>query len=296
MLTSSNMRVLGHLALLLFASPLLAQSPPTYQTELNTLADRVAHDIKAVPVTPAKPRKILVVDFVNDKYFTNALGAQLAAAFSEALETRLEPGELISNQDFQTRLMAARYSPADLQDNDALLRMTARIGANLIITGRLFAFRKSTTLQLNLVTVPDGAGQNSTSADLTILPEALKLLNTPVDWPILPYSVTSCDLRPWLVPQAFAAAGVTQPHCITCPKPDYPQAAKDARWQGSVLLNVTIDELGHVVMAKTNQPAPYNADDAAIDAVKKWTMDPATKDGKPVKVCIPTLVNFRPGQ
>ena len=55
MLTSSNMRVLGHLALLLFASPLLAQSPPTYQTELNTLADRVAHDIKAVTVTPGTP-------------------------------------------------------------------------------------------------------------------------------------------------------------------------------------------------------------------------------------------------
>jgi TonB family protein len=290
------MRIRGYLALFLLACPLLAQSPPTYQTELNTLADRIAHDIKAVPVLPLKPRKILVVDFVNDKYFTNALGAQIAAALSEALETRLEPGELITNPDFKNRLMAARYSPADLQDNDALLRMTARIGANLIVTGRLFAFRKSTTLQLNLVTVPDGAGQNSTSADLTILPEALKLLNTPVDWPILPYSLTSCDLRPWLVPQAFAAAGVTQPRCTTCPKPDYPQAAKDARWQGNVLLNVTIDELGRVVMAKANQAAPYNADDAAIDTVKKWTMEPATKDGKPVKVCIPTIVNFRTEQ
>ena len=290
------MRVLRQLALLLFASPLLAQSPPTYQTELNTLADRVAHDIKAIPLNSAKPRKIVVVDFLNDKYAANALGAQIAAALSEALQTRLEPGELITNQDFKSRLVAARYSPADLQDNDTLLKMTTRLGANLIITGRLFAFRKSTTLQLNLVTVPDGAGQNSTSADLTIPRETLKLLNAPVDWPILPYSVTSCDLKPWLVPQAFASAGVTQPRCVSCPKPDYPQAAKDARWQGNVLLNVTIDELGHVVLAKTNQPAPYNADDAAIDAVKKWTMDPATKDGNPVTVCIPTLVNFRRDQ
>ncbi len=237
MLTSIRMRILGTFALLLCSSPLLAQSPPTYQTELNTLADRVAHDIKAIPVTTTKPRRILVVDFVNDKYVTNALGAQIAAALSEALQARLEPSELMTNEDFKTRLVAARYSPADLQDNDTLLKMTARMGATVIITGRLFAFKKSTTLQLNLVTVPDGAGQNSTSVDLTIPPETLRLLNAPVDWPILPYSVTSCDLRPWLVPQAFTAAGITQPRCISCLKPDYPPAAKDARWQGTVMLN-----------------------------------------------------------
>lgn len=192
--------------------------------------------------------------------------------------------------------MAARDSPADLQDNDALLRMTARIGANLIITGRLFAFRKNTTLQIDSRHCAHGARQNSTSADLTILREARKLLKYArrLAHRSVLRDQSQSSYRGWF-PRHSRLPGL--PNLTVQPALNQIiRRLPNTRWQGNVLSNVTIDELGHVVMAKTNQPAPYNAEAAAIDAVKKWTMDPATRDGKLVRVGMPTLVNFRTDQ
>jgi TonB family protein len=285
-------RLLPFALFLSLATPALAQTPPTYQPEIDTLADRLTHDIQSVPTKFGQPLKVLVVDFVNDQGRTNLLGEQVAAALSQALQSRLAPDELITTADFNARLLAAQYSPEDLEDNDVLRRMTFRLGANLLVTGRLFAFKKSTTLQINLVTAPDGTGQSSTSADLTISSNELKLLKTPVNWPILPYAITSCDLPTRSLLSALAASGITPPRCTKCAKPEYPRAAQLARWEGPVLLNTVVDETGKVLSAKALPPAPYDTDEAAVQAVKHWQMAPATKDGKPVRVCVQTTVIF----
>ena len=73
-------------------------------------------------------------------------------------------------------------------------------------------------------------------------------------------------------------------------KPKYPENAKKAGKEGTVLLQATIDENGipKDIVALTNLGFGFEA--AAIEALKKATFRPATKAGKPItleKVQIP---------
>ena len=65
-------------------------------------------------------------------------------------------------------------------------------------------------------------------------------------------------------------------------KPKYPESAKKAGKEGTVLLQATIDEKGipKDIVALTNLGFGFEA--AAIEALKKATFRPATKAGKPI--------------
>ena len=65
-------------------------------------------------------------------------------------------------------------------------------------------------------------------------------------------------------------------------EPKYPKSAKEAEIGGEVVLQFTIDEnaLPKDIVALTN--LGFGLEAAAIEALKKSTFEPATKDGKPI--------------
>ena len=77
-------------------------------------------------------------------------------------------------------------------------------------------------------------------------------------------------------------------------KPKYPKSAKETKKGGEVLLQFTIDENGSPkdIVALTN--LGFGLEAAAIEALKKCTFDPATKDGKPISVQVQAPYNFTP--
>jgi TonB family protein len=76
---------------------------------------------------------------------------------------------------------------------------------------------------------------------------------------------------------------VSQSRAITKVKPDYPQTAKKMNATGTVEVEIIISETGIVVDAKaiSGHLALRNA---AVEAARKWTFEPATLYGAPVKV------------
>lgn len=86
---------------------------------------------------------------------------------------------------------------------------------------------------------------------------------------------------------------VKEPVQLTRVAPRYPEEARKNRVQGKVVLEAVIDEKGDVVRVTTlESPDPALAE-AAIEAVKKWTYEPTTRKGKPVKVRMTVTVAFR---
>lgn len=75
-------------------------------------------------------------------------------------------------------------------------------------------------------------------------------------------------------------------------EPIYPPLARQARIQGTVILDVTINKPGDVSDTKLVSGHPMLAP-AAIDAVKQWRYRPYEKDGEPVAVETTVQVNFR---
>ena len=80
--------------------------------------------------------------------------------------------------------------------------------------------------------------------------------------------------------------GVSLPVLVTEVKPSYTQEAKDARIQGTVLLECVVESDGRVGEVKVSRSldAVLGLDQEAIGAAKQWRFKPGEKDGKPVAV------------
>lgn len=88
--------------------------------------------------------------------------------------------------------------------------------------------------------------------------------------------------------------GVTPPIVERASPPVYPPIALRQRVDGTVELNVFVDEKGTVLDVQVVQGAGGRAglNEAAIESVKKRRYRPATKDGVPVKVWMSVRVRF----
>lgn len=94
--------------------------------------------------------------------------------------------------------------------------------------------------------------------------------------------------------QSFAERwrGVTAPVVIHRVEPEYPDEARKAKFQGSVLVYVEVDEQGRVKGIRVAKPAGLGLDEKAIEAVRQWRFRPATRDGRPVAVPARIEVSF----
>jgi TonB family protein len=89
-----------------------------------------------------------------------------------------------------------------------------------------------------------------------------------------------------------AGSTITEPRKIFDVKPDYPEKARMARVQGTVLLDVTLDERGLVSEVRVLKPVEDGLTEAAVAAVKQWRYEPSRLDGKPVSVLLTIAVTF----
>jgi TonB family protein len=84
-----------------------------------------------------------------------------------------------------------------------------------------------------------------------------------------------------------------QPTALDQPRPLYPVSARRLRQEGTVVLNVLVDENGVVTEVEMIRGVSEELDGAAIRAVKGWSYKPARKDGANVKVWKPEKVAFK---
>ncbi|HKQ63162.1 MAG TPA: energy transducer TonB, partial [Candidatus Polarisedimenticolaceae bacterium] len=81
---------------------------------------------------------------------------------------------------------------------------------------------------------------------------------------------------------------------IARPAPEYPALARQMRQEGTVTLRVLVDETGHVADVELVRGISRSRlNDAAIQAARRWTYTPASKDGVPVKVWKSETVIFK---
>lgn len=87
--------------------------------------------------------------------------------------------------------------------------------------------------------------------------------------------------------------GVSAPKALDTPDPDYSEEARKAKYQGTVILWLIVDQGGNPRDIKVARSLGMGLDQKAIEAVRRWKFEPAMKDGKPVAVQINVEVNFR---
>ena len=92
-------------------------------------------------------------------------------------------------------------------------------------------------------------------------------------------------------PNGAKIPGLQMPVSIKSVKPTYPPEAKEARMQGTVVVEALIDEKGHVADARVLKGLPQ-FDGAALDAAKQWEFKPATLNGETVPVIVVLEMEF----
>ena len=87
--------------------------------------------------------------------------------------------------------------------------------------------------------------------------------------------------------------GVTAPHLIYGPEPEFSEEARKAKFQGTVVLGVIVgtDESTHDI--RVVRSLGMGLDEKAIEAIWQWRFEPGRKDGIAVAVQVNVEVNFR---
>jgi TonB family protein len=91
-------------------------------------------------------------------------------------------------------------------------------------------------------------------------------------------------------PQSMGS--VLQGKAIRRAEPSYPASARQAHIQGSVVVEVTVDEQGKVIKAVA-QCGVYELRRASEDAARSWVFTPTLLSGVPVKVVGTIVFNYR---
>ena len=90
-------------------------------------------------------------------------------------------------------------------------------------------------------------------------------------------------------------AGVVEPTLISNPRVVYPPIARQQRIEGKVVVLVLVDENGKAVETRLQQGLSQAAiNDAVLTAVRGAKFRPATKNGVPVKMWRPFIVDVKP--
>jgi TonB family protein len=103
-------------------------------------------------------------------------------------------------------------------------------------------------------------------------------------------------------PEVIRGQLVTLGPDVIPPKPvnkvyaKYPEAARVKKLEGTVRLNVLVDETGRVLDIKVMKSAHPMLDEAVVKAYQQWTFKPATKKGVPVKVWVTVSMSFQSGR
>jgi TonB family protein len=98
-------------------------------------------------------------------------------------------------------------------------------------------------------------------------------------------------------PVPVGGRGVTPPSVLTRVEPQYTEAARRARCQGTSVLNVVIKKDGTVdVLGIVRSSQCADLDESAIQTLKQWRFTPGMRDGIAVDVSMKIEVNFNLGK
>lgn len=87
--------------------------------------------------------------------------------------------------------------------------------------------------------------------------------------------------------------GVSSPSLVFKVEPEYSEEARKAKFQGTVVLYVVVNEKGLPQDLRVVRPLGLGLDEKAIEAVKQWRFRPGYLNGEAVAVAATIEVNFR---
>jgi TonB family protein len=284
--------LIGVMICCLFSASLAARDdapvlPPGAQEQMDSLATRVAEQIRQSKIDTAFP-KIFVIDFSNaaDKRFSK-LGTFLADDLAQSLAGLASGFQVQDRKAFNAYLKENWMGLEELQSEAVCLTLARSMGGAGVVRGTI---ETDANQQLRISVSIDGLGTTwSGDAEFPLTGALQQLLKQPA---------ISYERSPDAIP---AEPGILQPGvdgaslpvCVFCPSPDYTDLARTAKYRGTVELSLIVTKEGLVNSVLVLKGAPFSLTQKAIDAVQKWKFKPAKFHGQSVPVRVPVDIEFQ---
>jgi TonB family protein len=266
------------------ASPTL---PRIAQDQMDSLASRLAEEIRQSKIDPALP-KIFVIDFSNasDRRFSK-LGSILADDLAQSLSTFASGFQVEDRKEFNAYLKENWMGLDDLQNEVVCLTLARSMGGSGVVRGTI---ETDANQQLRIRLRTDGIGLAWTGEAQFPLTTALQGL-----WkqPAISFAraAETIPAEPGVLEPGVDGASL--PTCVFCPSPDYTDLARTAKYHGTVELSLIVTKDGIVNSVLVLRGAPFALTQKAIDAVQKWKFKPAKFHGQSVPVRVPVDIEFQ---
>ena len=261
--------------------------PRAAQEQMDSLASRVAEQIRQSKIDPAYP-KILVIDFSNasDKQFSK-LGTLLADDLAQSLSGYASGFQVQDRKSFSEYLKQNWMGLDDLQSEAVCLTLARSMGGAGVVRGTI---ETDANQQLRVSLHIDGIGSDWSGDAQFPLPETLQQL---LKQPALSFarSAEAILVEPGILQPGVDGASL--PVCVFCPSPDYTDLARTAKYRGTVELSLIVTKDGSVNSVMVLKGAPFALTQKAIDAVQKWKFKPAKFHGQSVPVRVPVDIEFQ---
>jgi TonB family protein len=266
------------------ASPTL---PRIAQDQMDSLASRLAEEIRQSKIDPALP-KIFVIDFSNasDRQFSK-LGSFLADDLAQSLSSFASGFQVEDRREFSAYLKENWMGLDDLQNEVVCLTLARSMGGSGVVRGTI---ETDANQQLRIRLRTDGLGLAWTGdAQFPLTGELQGLLKQPAV--SFARSADTIPAEPGILQPGVDGASL--PSCVFCPSPDYTDLARTARYRGTVELSLIVTKDGIVNSVLVLKGAPFALTQKAIDAVQKWKFKPAKFHGQSVPVRVPVDIEFQ---
>src|SRR5271155_3796808 len=291
-LRSAAAVLIAALGFSLFTSSTAAQDPAgalprTAQEQMDSLASRVAEQIRQSKIDPAFP-KIFVIDFSNagDKQFSK-LGTLLADDLALSLAGYASGFQVQDRKSFIDYLKENWMGLDELQSEAVCLTLARSMGGAGVVRGTIETDAKK---QLRISVNIDGLGTTwSGDAEFPLTGALQELLKQPA----ISYerATSAIPVEPGILQPGVD--GATLPVCVFCPSPDYTDLARTAKYRGTVELSLIVTKDGAVNSVMVLKGAPFSLTQKAIDAVQEWKFKPAKLRGQSVPVRVPVDIEFQ---
>lgn len=255
---------LAALFLLSLSAPVHAQ-----KSQIEALADQMAGAL-----SHSKQKSVVVFDFLGPGTM-NAVGEKLAVDFSAALAKSAHDFRVEDRSRLLEMLKEKSLVAGNIRDAHTALWLLRQSGSDTAILGTMSNGIGGLRLSVEAYRVSDSDSIVSfeTSIPLT---EDLKSL-----------------VREDEESDRSGKIDYSGPSCIYCPRAAYSDEASVHKVQGTVVLDLTIDEKGQAKDISVKIPMPYGLTEQAVKAIQQWRLKPATgADGKPVAVRQEVEVTF----
>ena len=264
------------------------------KANLDLAASHVAQKIQEGKLAEGKPT-VLVIDFYRGSAGTSSLlGSQLADRFSDSLSDFSGALRVLDRNVLKSFLTREWATLESLQSNGVCLGIGREVGATGVITGKVFEESGFIALRIHLVGLGPAGKDDDIISDSD---ENVRLNQTEQLRNMLYQRGHDYSRGPDQIPEEpgvlrAGVGGAGTPTCVYCPDPDYSDASRAMKAQGTVVLSFVVTSGGKVDSIYVVKGAPFGLTSQAIKAVQSWKFRPAQKDGKPVSVRLPIEFTF----